>query len=224
MRQISFWGIWAGFLIYAFAFAPPNSPDTLDLIVDLSTGKWEGINPLIIALFNLMGILPMMYACFLFIDGRGQKLWAWLFAVVSFGVGAFALVPYLALRAPNPSFTGEKDLLIKIVDSRVLGGFLTVGAVALVGFGVLQGDWSNFVSQWQTTRFIHVMSLDFCLLCALIPTLLGDDMARRGIHNPTIFWGVSLVPLFGPLIYLCLRPPLPKIEEAVPQQQVMVSH
>lgn len=215
MRQISFWVIWAGFLIYAFGFAPPNSPDTLDLILDLSTGNWDGINPLIIALFNLMGILPMIYACFLFIDGRGQKLWAWLFAVVSFGVGAFALVPYLALRAPNPSFSGQKDLLLKILDSRWLGVLLTVATTVLVGFGVLQGDWSNFVSQWQTTRFIHVMSLDFCLLCVLVPALLGHDLARRGIHNPAIFWAVSLVPLFGTLIYLCLRPPLPNTEEAV---------
>jgi hypothetical protein len=34
---------------------------------------WSNINPLIIALFNLMGILPLIYACILLVDGSGQK-------------------------------------------------------------------------------------------------------------------------------------------------------
>jgi hypothetical protein len=58
--------------------------------------------------------------------------------------------------------------------------------------------------------FIHVMSLDFCMLCLLFPALLADDMARRGMQNSTAFWAVTLVPLFGPLAYLCARPPLPE--------------
>jgi hypothetical protein len=62
--------------------------------------------------------------------------------------------------------------------------------------------------QWQSNRFIHVMSLDFCLLCLLFPALLRDDMARRGLKNPQLFWLTALIPLFGPLIYLCVRPPL----------------
>lgn len=57
------------------------------------------------------------------------------------------------------------------------------------------------------------MSLDFCLLSVLFPALLGDDMARRGWKNPQIFWLIALIPLFGPLIYLCVRPPLPEVGE-----------
>nr|CAD5979289.1 hypothetical protein NO713_04505 [Planktothrix pseudagardhii] len=56
------------------------------------------------------------------------------------------------------------------------------------------------------------MSLDFCLLSLLFPALLGDDMARRGMKNSAIFWGVSLVPLFGPLFYLITRIPLNEME------------
>ena len=206
-RKLGLWLLWGGAIAYAFLLAPPNQPDTLTLIQKLSTGDWHGINPSIIALFNIMGIWPMIYSCLLLIDGRTQKIPAWPFVAGSFGVGAFALLPYLALRNSNSDFTGPKTALLKLLDSRWTGVFLALGTIALVGYGAIAGDWSDFVAQWQTSRFIHVMSLDFCLLCLLFPTALGDDMARRGLHNSRIFWAASL-PLLGPVIYLALRPPL----------------
>jgi len=214
-RKIGFGLLWVGLLVYAFLLAPPNQPDTVELIKNLSTGKWEGINPLIISLFNIMGVWPLIYSGLLFIDGREQKIPAWLFATGSFGVGAFALLPYLALRQPNQQFTGSKDIFLKLMDSRWLGVVLTLGSLALLSFGLLNGDWRDFIQQWQTNRFIHVMSLDFCLLCLLFPALLGDDMARRGLKNPTFFWVVALLPLIGSSLYLCVRPPLPDSSEKV---------
>ncbi|MCF4966961.1 DUF2834 domain-containing protein [Nostoc sp. CMAA1605] len=208
VRKIAFGVLWLGFIVYAFVFAPPDNPDTFELIKNLSTGQWQGINPLVIALFNLMGIWPMVYSAVLFVDGRGQKIAAWPFAAASFAVGAFALLPYLALREPHPQFTGQKDALIKRLDSRLTGIFLTLTAAILVAYGLIAGDWSNFLQQWQTSRFIHVMSLDFCLLSLLFPTLLKDDMAHRGWENQQFFWLFTALPLFGVLIYLCVRPPI----------------
>nr|WP_317106406.1 DUF2834 domain-containing protein [Chroococcidiopsis sp. SAG 2025] len=209
-------------MTYAFAFAPPNQPDTLELITNLSTGKWAGINPLVISLFNLMGVFPLIYSCLLFIDGRGQKIPAWIFATISMGVGAFALLPYLALRQPNPTFPGQKNLFLKLLDARLTGVVLSIVAIALVAYGLGKGDWTDFFQQWQTSRFIHVMSLDFCLLCVLFPALLRDDMARRGMNNSVIFWLTALIPLFGSLVYLCVRPPLPEDSSAVASQQVVI--
>lgn len=208
MRKLLFGGLWLGLIVYAFFLAPPNQPDTFDLIQRLATGQWQGINPLIIALFNIMGVWPLIYSGLLFFDGRGQKIPAWPFAVGSFGVGAFALLPYLALRQPNPRFTGEKNLWLKLLDSRWTGLVLAIGTVGLLAYGLIAGDWAEFVQQWRTDRFIHVMSLDFCLLCLLVPSLLGDDLARRGITDSRWFWAVSLVPLLGASIYLAVRPPI----------------
>ncbi|MCG6134842.1 MAG: DUF2834 domain-containing protein [Nostoc sp. LLA-1] len=218
LRKITFGVLWLGFITYAFIFAPPDQPNTFELIQNLSMGQWQGINPLVIALFNVMGIWPLIYSAVLFIDGRSQKILAWPFATAAFAVGAFALLPYLILRNPNQEFVGQKNLLLKFLDSRITGIVLTIAAAILVAYG-LQGDWGDFVQQWQTSRFIHVMSLDFCLLCLLFPSLLGDDMARRGWKNQPVFWLTSLIPLFGPLIYLCLRPPLsPAKVEMTPSQ------
>jgi hypothetical protein len=200
--------IWLVFVIYAFFFAPPNQPNTLDLIINLSTGKWDGINPIITSLFNIMGIWPIIYSGVIFIDGRMQKILAWPFALFSFAVGAFAILPYLILRQPNSNFDGHKTFLLKILDSRWLGLLVTLGSAVFLIYAFSQGDWNNFIQQWQSNRFIHVMSLDFCLLCLLFPVLLKDDMARRGIKNNALFWLVALVPLLGSSIYLMIRPPL----------------
>ena len=200
--------IWLIFTVYAFVFAPPNQPDTFDLIVNLSTGNIEGINPLIVSLFNLMGVLPAIYACFFLVDGKGQKLPAWIFVTVSFGVGAFAVLPYLALRKTNQTWTGTKSWLIKILESPITGIILTLATLTLVFFGINNGDWSNFVRQWHSDRFIHVMSLDFCLLCLLFPVIVKDDLPKRGIENPVILAIISFVPVLGTLVYLCFRPHL----------------
>ncbi len=219
MKKIAFVVLWLSFVTYAFFFAPPEQPGTFELIKNLSTGKWDGINPLVVSLFNIMGILPMVYSCLLFIDGRNQKISAAPFALFSFGVGAFAILPYLFLRQPNSEFTGKKDWFIKLLDSRITGILLLVSAVLLISYGLVNGDWTDFLQQWQTNRFINVMSLDFCLLCLLPAVLTGDDMARRSMKNSALFWTTVLLPLFGTLVYLSVRSPIPEINEQLSPPQ-----
>ena len=147
VRKIAFGVLWLGFIIYAFFLAPPEQPGTFELIKNLSSGQWQGVNPLVIALFNLMGIWPLIYSAVVFIDGRGQKIPAWLFAIASFPVGIFALLPYLALREPNNKFVGKKNALLKLLDSRVTGVVLTVATVILVAYALRGGDWGSFMQQ-----------------------------------------------------------------------------
>jgi hypothetical protein len=153
-------------------------------------------------------VLPLLYASVLYLDGRVQKLPAWAFSAASFGVGAFALIPYMALREPNGTFSGEKNGLLKIMDLRWTGGLIAIATLTLLIYGFVNGNWNDFVQQWQTSKFIRVMSLDFCLLCLLFPVLLEDDMTRRGLDDRRIFWAVTLVPLLGAVAYITLRPPI----------------
>ncbi|MGB7086489.1 MAG: DUF2834 domain-containing protein [Phormidesmis sp.] len=230
-RKIGFALLWIGFSLYAFTLAPSSQPDTLDLIIQLSTGQWDTINPLIVTLFNLMGIWPMIYACLALIDGCGQKIPAWPFITASFGVGAFALLPYLALRENNPTFEHSKTALLRLLDSPWTGRLLTVATLALLSYGLLNPalngslgtHWQDFIAQWKTSQFIHVMSLDFCVLCAVASPLIKDDMNKRNLHNPTLFWTAAAIPLLGVLFYLSVRPPLPDTETASDGQTATTS-
>ena len=221
-RKIGFWLLWLGFIAYVLVLAPPVKPDTAILIKNLLTGQWAEINPIILSLFSLVGIWLQIYACLIFFDGRMQKIRAWHFLLASVATGVIGLLPYLALRESNQEFSGRKDALLNLVDSRWTGIILGLSTIGLLAYGLLAGNWGDFIQQFQTSRFINGMSLAFCLFCLLFPALLGDDMARRGLKNPQVFWAVALMPLFGPLTYLCLRPPLlePSAEVLQTQKQL----
>ena len=213
IRKIFLSLLWIGFMVYGFLLAPPGQPDTIELITNLSTGNWDNINPLIITVFNSIGLVTVIYANLLFIDGREQKIVAWPFAIASLAVGTFAVIPYLILREPNPKFSGQKNLLIKLSDSRLLHFFLTITLLVFISWGLISGNFSDFIYEWQSRRFINVMSLDLLCLCLIFPLIIWDDMLRRNIKNDSLFWIVSLIPLLGTLAYLCFRPSLPEHEQ-----------
>lgn len=207
-RKIVLWSLWAGFLLYILLFAPPVQASTLTLLKNLFTGHWLEINPVIFSLFSLVGIWLLIYSCLMLVDGRMQKIPAWPFLVASIVSGVIGLIPYLALRESNQEFSGKKDIFLKVFDSRWTGFILTLSTIILLTYGLEMGDWQDFIVQYQTSRFINGMSLAFCLFCLLFPTLLPDDITRRGVENKLILQLVSFTPLLGALFYLCWRPPL----------------
>jgi hypothetical protein len=208
-------GLWLAFAGYAFFLAPPDDPQkTLELITRLIRWDVAGINPLIVAEFNLMGILPLGYWCLLLIDGHrqkslGQKISAWPFALLMMAVGAFALLPYLALRRP---LQGDEPIptplgwSLHLWNSVWTGRILSLGVIGLLGYGILNGDWLGFVAAWQTNRFIHVMTLDFLLLYSLFPWVIAEDRIGRHETSGWPSWAVSWIPLLGAFGYLSFRP------------------
>lgn len=223
-RKIALWLVWVGFIAYVLLLAPPfHLEETLTLIKNLLTLQLADINAIILTIFSLVGIWLQIYCCLMFIDGRMQNIRAWPFLLAAVGTGVIGLLPYLALREPNQEFSGRKDGLLKLVDSRSTGVVLLLSTVVLLAYGLFVGDWEDFIAQFQSDRFINGMSLAVCLFAVLFPTLLGDDMARRGLNNSQLFWTVALVPLLGPLAYLCLRPPLPESSDRTAQPPVTSS-
>ncbi|MBD2314995.1 DUF2834 domain-containing protein [Desertifilum sp. FACHB-1129] len=210
--KITLWLIWLIFVAYTLLLSPLEQPGTLTTIEKLIKLDWSEINPILATIFSLMGVWPMIYASLLFVDERSQDISAWPSFLTSNGSGVIGMLPYLILRRPNQTFSGEKDLWIRILDSRVYGILLTLTTVGLFAYAIFAGDWGDYLHQFHASRFVHLISLDFCLMSAVFPAILGDDMARRGLQDSRIFWGVSLIPLFGALAYLCFRPHLPDSE------------
>lgn len=210
LKKIGLWSVWVGFIAYILLLSPPlHLPETISLLVKILTFQWGDVNAVILSLFSLIGVWIAIYSCLLFFDGRMQKIPFWVFAVASLGSGVIGLIPYLALREANQEFTGEKNSFLKLLDSHSTGIAISIFTTLVVAYGLIVGDWTNYIQQFQSDRFIHGMSLAFCLFGLLFPTVLGDDMARRGwLSNSQLFWAIALIPLFGPLFYLCIRPSL----------------
>jgi hypothetical protein len=198
LRRLGLWLIWLGFIVYVIWFAPP-----------LNVSLPQLLNPVVISAFSMVGIWLLIYSCLVFADGRTQRIPAWGFMLASIASGTIGLIPYLALREPNDQFSGEKDTWLALLDSKATGIVLVVSTIVLLLFAIVFGNWSLFIQSFQTDKFIHGMTLALFLFALLFPypTLLSDDMARRGLMKESqLFWIVALIPLFGPLAYLCLRP------------------
>lgn len=75
-RKIALFSIWVGFVAYTLWLAPLDQPDTWPLVKKLLTLQWGDVNAILLAIFWMMGIWPMIYACLMFADGRMQNLGA----------------------------------------------------------------------------------------------------------------------------------------------------
>jgi hypothetical protein len=207
-QKLRLWLIKASFITYLLFLAPPfHWESTKSLIVELLTLQWNAINPVIFSLFCLVGVWILIYSSLLFFDGRMQSIPFYPFALASLGSGIIGLIPYLALREPNTEFTGEKDALLQILDSRSTGIVLMLFTLSLLVYALFAGNWEQFWFLFKSDRFINGMSLAFGLFCLVFPSALGDDLARRGyLRDSRLFWSIALTPLLGSLAYLCWRP------------------
>ncbi|WP_242046403.1 MULTISPECIES: DUF2834 domain-containing protein [Calothrix] len=210
LRKIILVVIWLAFVTYTILLAPVDQPDTWVIGWQLLTLKWGQLNAIIPTIFCLMGVWPMIYACMMFADGRMQNFRAWPYFIGSNFTGVICLLPYLIARKSNQEFYGIKDKWLSFLDKRSTGFGLLFTTLVLFSYAFIAGNWQDYIQQFLNRPFVHLISLDFLLMCLIFPitSLFDDDMARRGIRDKRIFWAVALLPLFGPLIYLCWRPPL----------------
>ena len=66
--------IWLGWIVHAFFFAPQQEVAGMAEIMQLAQMDTSAFDASVIALFNLMGVWPMIMAAILLTDGRGQRL------------------------------------------------------------------------------------------------------------------------------------------------------
>lgn len=114
-------------------------------------------DPLLIAVFNVLGILPALYLTERLSQSKPFKLkekWSYGLA---FGLGAFAL-----LWGLNDQLT-----LSRLKGYRILHAFLVVSLVGTLVYGFAFGHVENYVAVWQTDLFVRVMTLDFTFLLSL---------------------------------------------------------
>lgn len=207
-RRLILFTVWLALSAQALLASPSLRPETLDLLWSLFGPPGPSVDPGVYAVFNLLGAWPMMYASVLLADGAGRRLVAWPFVVGAFFSGAFAVLPYLALRGDHTDFRGQRRGFVWFFDTRAFGVFVALFSLGLIvhGLGV---DPDAYRALFHADKLVHIMSIDLCVLSLAFPVVLGDDMARRGLRSRTLFWAVACVPVVGPALYIALRPRLP---------------
>jgi hypothetical protein len=142
------------------------------------------------------------------------------FVALSYGFGAFGLLPFMALWRPDDTvkslppkgeeLEGWGNLITRGMENPLVawgilgGGLFCIGKAALAG----NSQWNDYFTLFWMSRFVHVTSIDFLTLSVLAPFWMENDAKLRsweGRETP-LFTLLQLVPVLGPAIYLVLRP------------------
>ncbi|MFC4775527.1 hypothetical protein ACFO9Q_01865 [Paenibacillus sp. GCM10023252] len=197
MRMLLF-VMWLLFISYAWLLAPGASGSQDPILQDLLRMKAE--EPAVLVMFSLLGVFPMVYACLLLRDDR-LRIPAWPFVLLSFALGAFALLPYYFLLSGLASRSeGNRTpiFLLRITDSRLFVSLLFLITSALMIYAITGGDGEAYAAAFRHSSFVHVMTIDFVLLTLLSVYAIytNNRLSKRGGAL------LGLIPILGPLIYL----------------------
>ncbi|WIA28357.1 hypothetical protein OEZ86_010904 [Tetradesmus obliquus] len=215
--------LWAGLMGYVFFLAPNQTPTIDSFVVQKLVGlKAEDpfvVNEVFTSVWNFMGLYPLLYAAMLIPGARSNKLPAWPFVCASVFLGAYALIPYMALwepkspqqqlPPPEEELGGGSKFFMRAAETPWLGAALAAGSAYWLYNAVTAGGdaWLGYLQFFDESRLCHATSVDFMLCTLLMPFWMSNDAQgrnwdKRGSLVPLL----SLLPLLGPSLYLVLRP------------------
>ncbi|MDO3413001.1 hypothetical protein QWJ34_24775 [Saccharibacillus sp. CPCC 101409] len=194
--------VWLAFVGYALFFAPGTGGGEDPWFVPLITLQAD--EPSLLAMFTLLGLFPLAYACML-LRHDDRKVPAWPFVLLSFALGAFALLPYYILT--SHTHAGAHGLRLsegirRTAESPVTHGILFLLTLLTMGCGLLAGDLNAYAEAFRASRFVNVMTIDFGLLTLLSVYAIYTGSRRRSLPQATALLG--LIPILGLLIYIWL--------------------
>ena len=152
--------VWIFFLLYSFLWSPEGTET-----YGFSNFALSDVGPIAFSLFNLVGVMALLYAATLFLESRERFVPAWIFVLGSFALGMYFLMPYFAFRGVwKKEPKTEESLFAKIVDSRILGIIIALLSFGLLFYGIIAGsligDWSNFGYFFIFSRRNNVLALN----------------------------------------------------------------
>lgn len=197
-----FLAIWILLIGYAVFLAPGG--DTDPVFSKILSMDWGAIDPLVFAVFNSLGLFPAVFLTLLLLNDR-QKWPAWPFALASFAVGAFALLPYFAF--------GAKPAERKLRTPKWLARFLssTAWLVVLIalwagnGLTLLQGfSLAAYREAFFASSLVSVMTVDWFVLWGL--SVYTVHRFYPNAQHKALAW----IPVIGPVLVLLLNRKLRK--------------
>ncbi|MDX1920211.1 MAG: hypothetical protein SFU25_05690 [Candidatus Caenarcaniphilales bacterium] len=160
---------------YCLFFSPNQDQEIFRKLIN---GEFNSVELSISAVFCVLGIVPTFLGFYLVPQRHSYKPTVWPFWIGSFLVGAGALLPYLALRKPkfiNQSSTSEIGASLvtfnwweKIISNKSLKFLFAALIFGIVAFGFIKGSPEKYYEAFQSSRLVHSMSIDFCILMFVI--------------------------------------------------------
>jgi hypothetical protein len=206
--------LWVAFIAYALFMAPGNSPGNDPIFKELLTFQSE--EPWLLTVFSWLGIFPAVYACILLRKSirvrEDRRVPAWPFVLFSFGLGAFALLPYYALSSPFqkgvssdhwPSAERPKSGISRVASHKLTHLILLILTLGSACYAMIQGNPERLAEAFNQSSFVHIMTIDFGVLTLLSTMAISRD-AR--VNGRTTYWAwAGLLPIAGPLLYLLME-------------------
>ncbi|PRO64376.1 hypothetical protein [Alkalicoccus urumqiensis] len=182
--------------IYAL-LAPGAGAGNDPYLASLATGRFEEVDPLVTAVFSMLGVYPLLFAALLLPKDQ-YRLPAWPFVLASFVTGAFAILPYLFLRGKKAREVPRgPGFLQRAFSSRLyLLLILLLSLAAYIAAG--NGSGSAYAEAYTASSLVSVMSVDF-----LVVIWLARDILRTDWQPPRLW--ASWIPGIGPALVLLGR-------------------
>lgn len=192
--------IWLLLIGYAVFLAPPGeSPDPV--FSKILSGEWSDIDPLVFAVFNSLGLFPLVFLTILLLHDRGR--WrAWPFALLSLGTGAFSLLPYFAFGdkpAKRRTQNRTPRWLTRFLSSRF---WLIVLMVMWAGnlLTLLQGfSLEAYREAFFSSGLVSVMTVDWFVLWGL------SVYATRRFFSDAKAKTLAWIPILGPVLVIWIN-------------------
>ncbi|KGP73811.1 hypothetical protein [Pontibacillus yanchengensis] len=192
--------IWILFISYALFLAPINESDYSFLNQMFSL---QYTDPLLIAVFSLLGIWPVVY-CILLLENDRASIKAWPFALGSFVLGAFSLLPYFVFHIEKRRVTNRTPKQVQaILSNRGLYILLLLLTILIMAFGLYFGNFQIYSQAFMQSRFVHVMTIDFVVLTLLSMLGIAHHAYYLNERSKRLWW-LGVIPIIGALLYLLI--------------------
>lgn len=213
--------VWLAFIVYALFFAPGAGGGEDPWLGPLLT--LQANEPSLLAMFSLLGLFPLAFACML-LRHDDRKIPAWPFVLLSFALGAFALLPYYALTSQTHAGSHalrHSEKLRKTTESPITHGILFTLTLLVMGWGLLMGNFDVYREAFGTSMLVNVMTIDFALLTLLSVYAIYTGSRRRSLPQAMALLG--LIPILGLLIYIWMTRMDQSASPYVPSESKMKS-
>lgn len=181
-------------LLYAVFLAPGSSNADDPLFSQLITGQFEEVDSLVVAVFSMLGIYPVLFALLL-LPQDTRRLPAWPFVILSFGLGAFIILPYLALRGRQKRDTPRGPSFVQRSAVHPLLYVLVLLISIAVYLVAAAGSFSGYQEAFMNSHLVSVMTIDFIVVIWLTYDILRKDWQMR-------YAWLAFLPAVGPLVLL----------------------